>query len=212
MSDIFSALLNATISTIETGGSRIVQVSGAVPLVIHLPTGSTIDGVAATVSDAEVTGSLLTGLSAGSSYAAPAATDSILQAMNKLAYDVGNAAIIAKVLTGYTAGAGTVAASDSILSAIQKIDGNTSNAAVIGRVLTGWTSGAGTVAQTDSILQAFQKIDGNVGTKLSSNGFSDSAVTAKLLTGLAAGTNTPIAATDSILVALANLQAQIDAL
>jgi hypothetical protein len=37
---------------------------------------------------------------------------------------VTNAAVIGKVLTGYTAGAGTVAATDNILQAIQKIDGN----------------------------------------------------------------------------------------
>lgn len=36
--------------------------------------------------------------------------------------------------------------------------------------------------------------------------------TAALLTGLAAGTDTPILATDTLLVALANLQAQVDAL
>ena len=35
-----------------------------------------------------------------------------------------NAPVIAKVLTGYTKGAGTVAATDSILQAIQKLDGN----------------------------------------------------------------------------------------
>lgn len=35
-----------------------------------------------------------------------------------------NAPVIAKVLTGYTSGAGTVSASDSILSAIQKLNGN----------------------------------------------------------------------------------------
>ncbi len=35
-----------------------------------------------------------------------------------------NAAVIAKVLTGYVSGAGTVSAADSILSAIQKINGN----------------------------------------------------------------------------------------
>lgn len=35
-----------------------------------------------------------------------------------------NAAVIAKVLTGYTSGAGTITSSDSILSAIQKLDGN----------------------------------------------------------------------------------------
>ena len=37
---------------------------------------------------------------------------------------VTNAAVIAKVLTGYTAGAGTVVATDNILQAIQKVDGN----------------------------------------------------------------------------------------
>ena len=36
----------------------------------------------------------------------------------------GNAAVIAKVLTGFASGAGTVSAADSILGAIQKIDGN----------------------------------------------------------------------------------------
>jgi hypothetical protein len=35
-----------------------------------------------------------------------------------------NAAVITKVLTGYSAGAGTVAATDNILQAIQKLDGN----------------------------------------------------------------------------------------
>lgn len=36
-----------------------------------------------------------------------------------------NAPVIAKVLTGFTSGAGTIAATDSILSAFQKADGNT---------------------------------------------------------------------------------------
>ena len=40
------------------------------------------------------------------------------------AVTLSNAAVIAKVLTGYSSGAGTVSSSDSILSAIQKIDGN----------------------------------------------------------------------------------------
>jgi hypothetical protein len=35
-----------------------------------------------------------------------------------------NAAVIAKVLTGYTSGAGTVSAADTILSAVQKLNGN----------------------------------------------------------------------------------------
>ena len=37
---------------------------------------------------------------------------------------VANSAVIAKVLTGYTKGAGTVAATDSLLAAVQKLDGN----------------------------------------------------------------------------------------
>ena len=37
---------------------------------------------------------------------------------------VGNAAVIGKVLTSFTSGAGTVAATDTILQAIQKLDGN----------------------------------------------------------------------------------------
>jgi len=37
---------------------------------------------------------------------------------------VTNAAVIGKVLTGYTSGAGTVTAADNILEAIQKLNGN----------------------------------------------------------------------------------------
>ncbi len=40
---------------------------------------------------------------------------------------LANSAVIAKVLTGYSASAGTVAATDSILVAIQKLDGNVAN-------------------------------------------------------------------------------------
>jgi hypothetical protein len=64
--------------------------------------------------------------------ATPDATDSIkgkIQLAGDLAGTallpiVTNAAVIGKVLTGYTAGAGTVVATDNILQAIQKVDGN----------------------------------------------------------------------------------------
>lgn len=86
-------------------------------------------------------------------------------------------------------------------------------------LLTGYTSGAGTVAATDTVLQAIQKLNGNAvaikataDAALPSASFTAAAVTGKLLTGLAAGTNTAIASTDTILQALAKLQAQIDAL
>ena len=36
-----------------------------------------------------------------------------------------NSAVIGKVITGYTSGAGTVAATDTLLQAIQKLNGNT---------------------------------------------------------------------------------------
>lgn len=41
-----------------------------------------------------------------------------------IAGDVANAPVIAKVLTGYVSGAGTVAATDTILQAFQKLNGN----------------------------------------------------------------------------------------
>lgn len=54
------------------------------------------------------------------------------------AADVANAAVIAKVLTGYASGAGTVSAADSILSAIQKLNGNDAlKLALAGGTLTG---------------------------------------------------------------------------
>lgn len=65
--------------------------------------------------------------------AAPPDATTLVKGKIKLAGDlegtadlptVTNAAVIGKVLTGYTAGAGTVAATDNILHAIQKVDGN----------------------------------------------------------------------------------------
>jgi hypothetical protein len=100
-----------------------------------------------------------------------------------------NSAVIGKVLTGYTSGAGTVASTDTILQAIQKLNGNDAtnanltgdvtsvgnattltNAPVIAKVLTGYVSGAGTVSATDSILQAIQKLNGNDATNANLTG------------------------------------------
>ena len=129
---------------------------------------------------------------------------------------VTNSAVIGKVLTGFTSGAGSVTASDSILAAVQKLDGNiaakqasgnyitaltgdvtasgpgsssatVTNSAVIGKVLTGFASGAGTVAGTDSILQAIQKLDGNDGTKAAKGANSDITSLSGLSTALSIG-------------------------
>ena len=110
-----------------------------------------------------------------------------------------NAAVIAKLLTGFTAGAGTLAATDSILAAIQKLAGNTQNLTVIGNLLTGFTSGAGTLAATDSILQAIQKLSGNT---------QNLTVIGNLLTGFTSGAGT-VAGTDSILAAVQKLDGNV---
>ncbi len=108
---------------------------------------------------------------------------------------VANASVIAKVLTAYSAGAGTVTSSDSILTAIQKVDANSSNATVIARLLTGYSAGAGTVAATDSILSAIQKVDGNS---------SNATVIARTLTSFVAGAGT-VSSADTILGAIQKL-------
>lgn len=52
--------------------------------------------------------------------------------INTGAVTLSNAAVIAKVLTGFSSGAGTVAATDTILQAIQKLDGNVANRYAVG--------------------------------------------------------------------------------
>lgn len=63
---------------------------------------------------------------------------------------VSNAAVIAKVITGFVSGAGTVTSADSILSAIQKIDGNITAGGPAITALTGdvTATGPGSVAAT----------------------------------------------------------------
>lgn len=98
-------------------------------------------GNATTLTNAPVISKVLTGYTSGAGTVS--ASDSILSAIQKLngndatnanltgevtsvgnATTLTNAPVIAKVLTGFASGAGTVSAADSILSAFQKIDGN----------------------------------------------------------------------------------------
>src|SRR5690606_16465540 len=60
----------------------------------------------------------------GSNVATSVAMSGQATIANTGAVTLDNAAVIAKVLTGYTSGAGTVSSSDSILQAIQKLNGN----------------------------------------------------------------------------------------
>jgi len=59
-----------------------------------------------------------------------------------------NASVIAKVLTGYVSGAGTVAATDSILQAIQKLDGNNSTNANLTGPITSVGNATSIASQT----------------------------------------------------------------
>lgn len=59
---------------------------------------------------------------------------------------VDNAAVIAKVLTGYTSGAGSISSADSLLTSIQKLDGNTTAASLLA------TSSQSTGLKTGAIL------------------------------------------------------------
>jgi hypothetical protein len=61
---------------------------------------------------------------------------------------VPNATVIAKVLTGYTSGAGTVAATDSILQAIQKLNGNDATNANLTGPITSVGNATSVAAQT----------------------------------------------------------------
>jgi hypothetical protein len=59
-----------------------------------------------------------------------------------------NSAVIGKVITGFTSGAGTVAATDSILQAIQKLDGNNSTNANLTGVITSVGNATSIASQT----------------------------------------------------------------
>jgi hypothetical protein len=183
---------NTTGSAASFTGSLAGEVSG--------PQGATV------IDNSAVLGKVLTTYTSGAGTIVPG--DNILQAIQKLngndailpalsgeatsvgnAVTLSNAAVIGKVLTTYTSGAGTVVPGDNILEAIQKLNGNdatnanltgevtsvgnaatVTNAAVLGKVLTGYISGAGTIVPGDNILQAIQKLNGNDATNANLSG------------------------------------------
>lgn len=98
-----------------------------------------------------VLGELLTGFVSGAGTVA--ATDTILQAFNKI---VGNVALKAtNLLTGFVSGSGTVAATDTVLQGINKLDGNIGlKANAANSVLTGVTSTQAVVRNTRVVIAA----------------------------------------------------------
>ena len=107
-----------------------------------------------------------------------------------------NAPVIAKVLTGYVSGAGTVAATDSILQAIQKLNGNNATNANLTGMVT--SVGNATTVVTNANLTGDITSVGNATT------LTNAPVIAKVLTGYVSGAGT-VAATDSILQAIQKL-------
>ncbi|HNW44856.1 MAG TPA: hypothetical protein PKI19_10155, partial [Elusimicrobiales bacterium] len=157
---------------IGSGGGNATWDGGTIP-VNRGGTGNTVGNAATVTTNANLTGDVT---SVGN------------------ATTLTNAPVIAKVLTGYTSGAGAITAADSILSAIQKLNGNDAtnanltgdvtsvgnattltNAPVIAKVLTGYTSGAGAITAADSILSAIQKLNGNDATNANLSGMVTSA-------------------------------------
>ena len=105
--------------------------------------------IAATAS--QVTGMALTGYSAGSVTGAVQPTDTLLQAITKLAGSSSNP--LTTQLTGYTTAIGTVSSNDTILSAIEKLQNAIT--ALSGSTLAAHTLFYGTVpAATYSSLSA----------------------------------------------------------
>lgn len=73
---------------------------------------------------------------------------------NTGAVTLSNSAVIGKVLTGYTAGAGTVSATDTILQGIQKIDGNFTLVPLLAGRAGGQILYGGTAASNDLTLKS----------------------------------------------------------
>jgi hypothetical protein len=126
-----------------------------------------------------------------------------------------NSAVIGKVLTGYTSGAGTVAATDTILQAIEKLNGNTAavpgtvtsvsvvtNNGFAGTVATATSTPAITLTTTVTGMLKGSNVSGIVSAGTSGTDYSDG--TSALATGILKSTTTTgaltiaVAATDYV--------------
>lgn len=113
-------------------------------------------GITDSFSNALTNGYLFVG--DGSNVAAGVAMSGEATIINTGVVTLSNAAVIGKVLTGYTSGAGVVAATDTILEAIQKLNGNISGLGNVSKVGTpvdsqvGVWTGDGTI-EGDTNLQ-----------------------------------------------------------
>jgi hypothetical protein len=153
------------------------------------------------ISSSTVTGKLLTGYTTGTNTPI-IATNTILQAFENLQAQVSTISGSAITsLTGDVTATGPGAATATVVA----IQGHSvSNTAPTDAQILIWNSGTSKWTP--------ESISGDA--TIADTGFitlSTTAVTGKLLTGYTTGTNTPITATNSILTAFENLQAQVSA-
>lgn len=97
-------------------------------------------------------GQILIGNAGGTAYALALLSGEATMASTG-AVTLSNAAVIAKVLTGYVSGAGTVAATDTILQAIQKLNGNISAGSGITQLTGDVTAGPGSGSQAATVAK-----------------------------------------------------------
>ena len=132
-------LITADPIVLGTTPSSFTAFSGAGPVIagnglsesgntLFIDTAVTADlSTAQTFTNKSISGGQITSAVANATLAATVTTNANLTGdVTSVgnATTLTNAPVISKVLTGYVAGAGTVAATDSILQAIQKVDGN----------------------------------------------------------------------------------------
>jgi len=132
----------STVAATTITASSTIAATGAV-------TGSNLSGTNTGDQTITLTGGV-TGSGTGS-FAATVVTNANLTGdvtSSGNATTLTNAPVIAKVLTGYTSGAGTVAATDSILQAIQKLNGNDGTNANLTGVITSSGNATSIASQT----------------------------------------------------------------
>ena len=133
------AVTGSNLSGTNTGDQTITLTGGV--------TGSGTGSFAATViTNANLTGGVTSVCNAATVVTNANLTGDVTSVGN--ATTLTNAPVIAKVLTGYTSGAGTVAATDSILQAIQKLNGNDATNANLTGVITSVGNATSIASQT----------------------------------------------------------------
>ncbi len=127
-----------------------------------------------------------------------------------VAVTLTNASVIAKVLTGYTSGAGTVAATDSILQAIQKLNGNDATNANLTGPITSVGNATAIAAQTGTgstfVVQTGPTLTGTSPLVLTQTVATSGSPTALTVTG---GAHTTLAASTECIYANFNNSATI---